>query len=142
MSDYTVETRPITVGEYQMLRATTNWHSIQDGQVEIALKQDLFSVVVSKEGKALGMGRVIGDGAVYFYIQDVIVHPEYRGMGIGKLLMQAIEKYLNKAIGHNAFVGLMAAKGVEGFYKSFGYETRQQDSPGMYKVLEKSIKKT
>ena len=141
MNGYIVETRPITVGEYQTLRATTNWHPIQYGQVEMALKQDLFSVVVSKEGKALGMGRVIGDGAIYFYIQDVIVHPEHRGMGIGKLIMRAIANYLEDTVTDYAFVGLMAAKGVEGFYKSFGYDTRQQDSPGMYKVLEKSIKK-
>ena len=136
MSGYTVETRHITLGEYQTLRATTNWHPIPDGQVEMALKQDLFSVVVSKEGATVGMGRVIGDGAIYFYIQDVIVHPEYRGMGVGKLLMLAIEDYLTKTIEYYAFVGLMAAKGVEGFYKSFGYDKRQPDSPGMYKILE------
>jgi Acetyltransferase (GNAT) family. len=67
------------------------------------------------ENDIIGFGRVIGDGGIYLYIQDVIVLPEFQGQGIRKYIMNAIKDYLNI---HNlnihtfpgTFVDLMAAK--------------------------------
>ena len=84
------------------------------------------------------MGRVIGDGAIYFYIQDVIVLPEFQKFGLGKLIMNQIEAYLNKNAPHNAFIGLMAADGVQKFYEKFGYRQRPGGRPGMYKMISKA----
>ncbi|MGX1929321.1 GNAT family N-acetyltransferase [Flagellimonas sp. 2504JD4-2] len=132
---YKVETRPITVSEYQKLRNTTNWQLLEDQKVAKALNQDLFSVVVVFEQDIVAMGRVIGDGAIYFYIQDIIVHPSHRGQGVGKLIMEAIESFLSATIQDYGFIGLMAAEGVETFYTSFGYTKRRDGSPGMYKIM-------
>lgn len=127
---YKVETHPISVWEYQQLRNITNWSPLKDEQIEIALGRDLYSVVVVLKNEIIGMGRVIGDGAIYFYIQDVIVHPDQRYQGIGKLIMQHIETYLLSATGEYAFI-----KGVESFYTSLGYSKRAEDSPGMFKII-------
>ena len=35
-------------------------------------------VVVTMAGQLIAAGRVIGDGGVYFYVQDVIVVPEHQ----------------------------------------------------------------
>lgn len=40
-------------------------------QIEIALKDTIYTVSVERDGKIIGMGRIIGDGARVFYIQDV-----------------------------------------------------------------------
>jgi len=82
MTTFLVEHRRITVSEYQNLRRTTSWPSLNDSSVSIGLSNDLFSVVVISQEKTIGIGRVIGDGAIYFYIQDVIVHPEYQKMKV------------------------------------------------------------
>ena len=131
----TIEHRPPTVSEYQQLRASTSWDQLPDKMVANALQHDLFAVCALEGSKTVGMGRVIGDGAIYYYIQDVIVLPAHQGRGIGKRIMELIEQYLATHAPPNAFIGLMAAKGVAGFYKSFGYQLRAPDAPGMYKRI-------
>ncbi|MEX0313066.1 MAG: GNAT family N-acetyltransferase [Allomuricauda sp.] len=134
---YKTEVRPIAVSEYQNLRNTTNWHALETEQVAKALGQDLFSVVVVFDKQVVAMGRVIGDGAIYFYIQDIIVHPGHRNKGVGKMIMDTIEMFLSNSVTEYAFIGLMAADGVADFYKSFGYVKRGNESPGMYKIMGK-----
>lgn len=138
MKKYRIECRKILIEEYQQLRKTTNWNSVEDKAVEKALGRDLFSICVFDEDKIIGMGRVIGDGAIYFYIQDIIVLPEYQGKGIGNLIMNNIETFINKNDYNNSFVGLMAAKGTIGFYDNFGYLKRPENKPGMYKIIKKN----
>ncbi|WP_431126474.1 GNAT family N-acetyltransferase [Flagellimonas flava] len=129
--------RPLTLEDYQHLRATTEWEKLEDAQVEQALQNELFSVCVCYNDQPIGMGRVVGDGAIYFYVQDVIVHPKFKGKGIGRMIMQEIEKYLNETISQYAFVGLMAAQGVAAFYHQFGYSKRPMKGPGMFKIVQK-----
>lgn len=53
-------------------------------QAEAALRTGLFRVTAFCEGKAVEMGRLVGDGSMYWYIQDMAVLPEYQGRGIEK----------------------------------------------------------
>ncbi len=136
MNNYHLEIRKIKPNEYQALRQTTGWDSIANEVVTKALKNDLFSVCVLEGENLIGMGRVIGDGAIYFYIQDVIVHPDHQGKRVGKMIMNSIENYLDKATHNNSFIGLMAAEGVKDFYKKYGYAERADSRPGMFKVTK------
>lgn len=140
MNDYTIEQRKIRLTEYQSIRKTTGWSTLDNELVRVALKNDLFSVCILDKRKTIGIGRVIGDGAIYYYIQDVIVHPQYQDKGIGKMIMKSIENYLVQAASDNAFIGLMAAEGVKNFYKKFGYRERPQEKPGMYKIVSNNRK--
>lgn len=137
MSNLKVDSRKLGVAEYQSLRKTTDWGELDDSAIKIALENDLFSVCVMDQNKIVGMGRVIGDGAIYFYIQDLIVHPDYQGKGIGNLMMIEIEAYLKNNSHNNSFIGLMAAKGANEFYHKFGYSERSPDKPGMFKIIIK-----
>lgn len=110
---------------------------LEDWVVKKALKNDLYSVCVFDENNLIGIGRVIGDGGIYFYIQDVIVHPDYQGKGVGKTIMERIELFLRGKADNNSFIGLMAAEGVKDFYRGFGYEERAENRPGMYKIIKK-----
>ena len=137
LENFSIVKRKIKVCEYQSLRQTTGWGFIENDVVEKALEKDLFSVCVLDNDKPVGMGRVIGDGAIYFYIQDVIVDPGYQNKGIGKLIMESIEDYLAKNSNNNSFIGLMAAEGVTQFYEQFGYQKRPDNRPGMFKTIKK-----
>lgn len=130
-----VKSRPLTLESYQILRATTDWNSLEDAKVISALGRDLFSVCLYVDGEAVGMGRVVGDGAIYFYIQDVVVHPQYQGIGVGKLIMEKIMAFLKASISGYAFIGLMAAHGVGEFYHQFGFKERIAGAPGMFMVM-------
>jgi GNAT superfamily N-acetyltransferase len=80
--------------------------------------------------KPIAMGRVVADGAMYFYIQDVVAEPNYQGQGIGNNLMNEIEAYLAEAARKIATIGLLAARGKEDFYRCFGYQLRPNDTLG------------
>lgn len=134
MKNFTLNIDVLNTEIYQTIRNTTNWESIENHQVEIALKKDLFSIMVSHLGKPVGIGRVIGDGAIYFYIQDVIVIPDYQGIGVGRLIMEGIENYLSIHATGSSFIGLMAVERVEGFYEKYGYNVRPSSKPGMYRI--------
>jgi GNAT superfamily N-acetyltransferase len=127
----------LNTGDYQKLRATTGWDMFHDKVVERSLSVDLFSVSVYEGSNIIGCGRVIGDGIMYFYIQDIIVHPDRQNMGIGTKIMLEIEIFLEKRAINNSFVGLMAAKDAKGFYLRFGYSERMPDRPGMSKIIRK-----
>ena len=66
-------------------------------------------------------------------LQSVL--PEYQEMGIGRLIMEQIEKYLQNNAPKGAFIGLMAAESTEEFYKKFGYAVRSKLAPGMFKYI-------
>lgn len=128
--------RPPTVKEYQQLREAVGWNKISVKAAGTALKNSLFSICAVSGGKVAACGRVIGDGAVYFYIQDIIVLPEFQGKGLGRIIMDEIMKHLARSAPEKAFIGLMAAKNVSGFYVKYGFKKRPEDSPGMFRRTE------
>ena len=66
------------------------------------------------------MGRIIGDGQIYFYIQDVIVKPKYQGIGYGKRLMDELMEWWENNHDRRGFMMLMAAEGKAAFYEQYG----------------------
>lgn len=133
MSDYILIKRMPTIKEFLSLREAVGWGHINldKKSIELALKNSLFGVCVDLQGEIIGFGRVIGDGGVYFYIQDIIVHPDHQRKGIGSKIMSGIMEYLSANVLKNAFVGLMAAPGVSEFYTKYGFEVRSLEGPGM-----------
>lgn len=135
--DIKIEHRNPSVAEYQSLRNSTGWAGLSDEVVEKGMQGSLFSVCFLVGGKIAGAGRIVGDGAIYFYIQDVIVLPEYQKTGLGHMIMEELEEWLHENTFQHSFIGLMAAEGVKGFYTSFGYSERGDSKPGMSKMVEK-----
>ena len=109
-------------------------------QAEKAIKNGLFSVSAISDGKVVGMGRLVGDGAMYWYLQEIIVHPKYQGKGIGKSIVNRLIEYVkNTAIpGSKVTVGLTAAKGKDTFYEKFGFfrKPTATSGPGMEKWID------
>jgi GNAT superfamily N-acetyltransferase len=80
----------------------------------------LFAVAVDiSTGRSIGMGRVISDGIADAYIQDVVVLPQWREKGVGKMLISAlIEACKSRGI---AWIGVIAQPGSEKLYSSLGF---------------------
>ena len=89
-----------------------------------ALAHSLYHVVALHEEAVIGMARVVGDGAMFFYIQDVVVAPAHRGRGVGTLLLERVMGYLEGAAPKRAFIGLFAAAGTPPYYARFGFAVR------------------
>ncbi len=125
-----------TVEEYLALREAVGWGRLDEQLCAKGLANALFTVCLLHHDQVIGCGRVIGDGGLYFYLQDIIVLPAFQGKGLGNRMMQAILEYLEKHALPGAFVGLMAAKDVSPFYTHFGFVVRPHDRPGMFRSQE------
>ncbi len=114
------------------LREQAGWSHTQIAQAEKALRNTIFSVAASSDGQIVGMGRLVGDGAMIWYIQDVIVVPEYRHGGVGTAIVRRLMDYAIRESmpGTNVAIGLMSAKGKEAFYRKLGFYERPNDHEG------------
>ncbi|MFX0052090.1 MAG: GNAT family N-acetyltransferase, partial [Candidatus Hermodarchaeota archaeon] len=70
-----------------------------------------------------------------YYIQDVIVLPQFQRRGIGRKIMTSIMHYLENS-DPSAFFGLMAAKNFSSFYELYGFKKRPPDAPGMFRYCQ------
>ncbi|MBI5552708.1 MAG: GNAT family N-acetyltransferase [Desulfobacterales bacterium] len=69
------------------------------------------------DGRIIGFGRALSDGAYQSAIYDVVVLPEYQKQGVGRAIMEALLEKLPK----NAPVLIYAAPGKENFYRKLGF---------------------
>ncbi|ABK49494.1 MULTISPECIES: GNAT family N-acetyltransferase [Shewanella] len=97
-----------------------------------ALPKSLYGVQINCGTQTVGMGRVVGDGAINFEIVDVAVDPEHQGKGLGRLIMQHIMAYLDREAFTGAYITLMAD--VPELYEKFGFKFSRPASEGMYLV--------
>lgn len=130
----------ITVEEYLQIRDSVGWQALSVSQAIKALDNCLYNVkAVDDDGNIIGMGRVVGDGAVICYIQDLIVHPDYQGQSIGSRIVDMLKDYVIsiKEPDTRMMFCLMSAKGREAFYEKKGFISRPTESlgPGMIMYL-------
>lgn len=115
---------------------------IEVGLVEIpveharkALKNGLLNVSALYNGELVGMGRLVGDGAMYWYLQEIIVLPEFQRKGIGTIIVNHLIDYAkaNSITGKFTTIGGVSAKGKEPFYQKMGFDII---SNGIKKMIE------
>lgn len=124
-----------SVEDYNRVRSGAGLRLKDTEAVRIGLANTVFGVRVEDEGQVIGIGRIIGDGALFFEIVDVAVLPEYQGNGLGARIMDSLMGYLHEHAYPGAFVGLFAGEGISRFYENYGFEARDEKSPGMYTVI-------
>ena len=87
------------------------------------------------------MGRLLGDGAMSFFLKDFVVDPECQGSGIGRVLLTHIEEYICAQLkpGWAGYLQLVSAKGKEEFYQKLGYmaHPNEHSGPGMSKWIKR-----
>ncbi|MBR4513756.1 MAG: GNAT family N-acetyltransferase [Lachnospiraceae bacterium] len=130
----------ITVEEYQGLRESVGWRRLSDRQAQAAIDNSLFFIkAIGDRGTPIGMGRIVGDGAVICYIQDLVVSPTVQGMGVGTKLINRLKEFVESLREDNTtmMLCLMCAKGREEFYLKNGFTARPTDNlgPGMITYL-------
>lgn len=133
------EENNITVDQYLDLRTQVNWKTLSPQQAQKALDNSLYVLAAYHDGTLVGMGRLIGDGAVICYIQDLIVIPDIQAHGIGSMLMDRLITYAASLgfPGTTMMLDLMCAKGRELFYQKHGFMQRPTKDlgPGMIQYL-------
>lgn len=86
--DITYSENELTADDYISFQQKMGW--LADGKAQLAksLSNTLFSIIAKKDNEIIGMGRLLGDAAIYWYINDVFILTEYQGMGIGREIVK------------------------------------------------------
>ena len=136
-----IKEKQLTAEQFIFLFNSAGWNPPLKEQTAKALANTLCAFSIYDDGKLIGMGRLMGDCAMSYYLKDVAVLPEYQNKGIGKKLMQYIISYVKKQLppGWKVSIELISTKGNEGFYRKLGFEERPSDSDGagMFIMVER-----
>ena len=127
--------------DFISLKQSIGWIAPSAQLLEKAFEHNLYSVTAYLGENAVGMGRLVGDGVVIWYIQDVVVRPEYQGTGIGKAIVEKMLDHIRACImpGTATMVGLMSAKGRESFYEELGFHIRPDAGHGHGMYIQLNI---
>jgi ribosomal protein S18 acetylase RimI-like enzyme len=116
-----------TTAEYQRVATAVGWANFARFEAAAqSLSRSLFSVVAELDGRCIGTARVAGDGAVFFYIMDVGVLPEFQGRGVGTRLMNHVVDFIAAARPAKALIGLFAPSEATRFFERFGFSSSEE----------------
>lgn len=122
---------PPTLEDYLHVRAASGLSPKSAPQGEGALAGSWCWSVVRHEGRAVAMGRVIGDGGWYFHIADMATLPEQQGRGLGRRVLADLLAQIDEAVPAGAYVTLMADGPGRRLYESMGFVETAPESLGM-----------
>lgn len=127
------EFNSVNLDDYIALRSLVNKPPLTTELADQIMKNSICSVsAFDEEVKTVGFGRLVGDGVVICYIQDVMVHPEYRFRNIGKGILEQLEGYVKSITqpGVTMMLELMSTLHAEQFYEKHGYIKRPNNEYG------------
>ena len=127
--NYLVKQQAPVAEDYCNLRKIAGLSPMPLEAAKIAVNGALYAVTFYLDERLIAMGRVIGDGACFFQVIDVAVHPEFQGQGLGKQIMAHIERFLQQVTMPGSYVSLIGDKPE--FYEKLGYQ--YTPGKGMFK---------
>jgi GNAT superfamily N-acetyltransferase len=100
-------------------------------KIVTSIQNSMCFGVYTNEGKQVGFARVLSDFSVFAWIMDVFILEEFRGKGLGKMLMAAIT-------GHPDLQDLerwgLGTKDAHGLYEQFGFSKLKTPDTKMEKT--------
>ncbi|GGP06843.1 GNAT family N-acetyltransferase [Oceanobacillus neutriphilus] len=131
---YQIKYKTPSIEAFNQLRVEAGLSHKEKEAIKIGLPNTLFAVTIYDADTLIGMGRVVGDGAIVFHVVDIVVKPIYQGQGLGKHVMQEIMNYLDNHTYKGSYVSLIADIPADKLYKQFGFRYTAPDSQGMYRM--------
>jgi len=129
----------ISVNEFWDIMESVGFKTYSKNQAEKALKNTMYVVKAIVDGKAVGMGRVVGDFSIVCCLTDVCVRPEYQGKGIGLRIINKLKAMIEDGVkeGEKMQIELTPTAGKEEFYKKAGFKYKPDVITGMYLWIKK-----
>ena len=121
--------------DFVRLRIESGFAEVPVDHAKKALQNGLINVSAIYNGELVGMGRLVGDGAMYWYLQEIIILPQFQRKGIGTMIVDHLVDYAkaNSITGKFTTIGGVSAKGKEPFYEKMGFEIIPN---GIKKIIE------
>jgi len=111
-----------TATEYFNLISAVGWDKFFDHSLtEKILAAPAFGVVAESANQVIGCALILSDGASFYYVKDVMVHPNWQHKHVGSMLMKELTAWLDANAPDNAYVGLFTGENLAPFYKQFDF---------------------
>ena len=112
--------------EVLLLYASVGWTSYTDHpqMLERAFQGSREVLGAYAEERLIGLIRIVGDGASIVYIQDLLVHPDFQGKGIGSVLLREVMRR-NAHVYQKCLVTDNSEKSIA-FYQKNGFILHEQ----------------
>ena len=129
----------ISSDEFLEMVESVGWKTYSKEQVEKALKNTMYMVKATVDGKLAGIGRVVGDNSIVCMLTDICVKPEFQKHGIGLKMILELKKLIeeNVSTGEKIQIELTPTAGNEAFYQKAGFKYKPDKITGMYLWIKK-----
>ncbi|MET4100241.1 GNAT superfamily N-acetyltransferase [Agrococcus sp. UYP10] len=128
----TFEDRVPTVEEQRAVAEAVGWLDHFDwATIGGSLDRSLHGVVARQGDAVVGVGRLVGDGVRYCYVQDVMVDPAASEQGIATQIVERLLDWVRAAAPAEAVVGLFASPEAVSVYEGLGFRAADGDPLGM-----------
>lgn len=131
---YLTTEKNINLYELEQLCDSVGWVRRPLKKVKAAIDHSFITVClfyrIEEHKKLIGFARATSDTVFNATIWDVVVHPDFQGKGLGKILMDQIILQLKRA--DITTITLFADPQVVSFYRSLGFMTDPDGVKGMF----------
>ena len=132
---YVIKNAAVSPDNYNELREKSGIGNKKPKEnAETAIENSLFITSIYYGDKLIAMARVVGDGAISLVVTDVMVDSSYQKNGLGKILMNEINKYLDENYDEDSYTILLANTPYDKFYEKFNFK-EFPNKKGMLRVL-------
>lgn len=132
---YVIKNTAVSPDDYNELREKSGIGNKKSKEnAKTAIENSLFITSIYDGDKLIAMARVVGDGAISLVVTDVMVDSEYQKNGLGRVLMNEINKYLDENFDEDSYIILLANTPYDKFYEKFHFQ-QFPNKKGMLRVL-------
>ncbi len=101
--------------------------SIEDMEIAITNSQPVISI--RNQERLIGFARATSDGIYRATIWDVVIHPDYRGTGLGSKLVETVLSHPHM---HRVERVYLMTTHQQGFYKKIGFQSNCSTTMVLY----------
>lgn len=102
------------------LREAVGWNRMES-EYSNPLMTSYYHIAVYEDGKLVGYIDSVSNGVTDAYIQDLMVHPDYQGKGLGTELMNQMIAYLKE--NRIYIISVVFEESLKPFYDRFGFSS-------------------
>ncbi len=113
-----IENKPVDAKAIADLRQTLGWNRMEDCYKNERMNS-YFHIGAFDGDQLVGFVDTVSNSVTDAYIQDLMVHPDYQGNGIGTELISRAIEYLKK--NHIFMISVLFDEKLKLFYKRFGF---------------------